>query len=307
MRKLFLALILLSHNHLAFSATIDGRWQLGIGDPTIFGWLTVVVYLAAVVRCFVKSKESKFFGGNYQFWLYLAVFLFFLGINKQLDLQSWLTETLRDRAHAYGWYQYRKPLQIAFIVTLGVAMTLTLLSMRIFLANSWRRYKLTWVGIILLCSFILMRAASFHHFDIFIGHQILGLTVNVLLENGALALIILGTYLNKKFVSPLSADTINLYDFIEIANDGDDARCPNCGSQPLSKPKDGRLFKCRKCGYKYSVRVIGWEFFIKWRNSRKIWGWIYTNAPSHFYFNSMQSFRMTLRLKVWNGLKNQVF
>ncbi len=256
MKKLLFALIFMFHHPFALSATLDGRWHAGIGDPTIFGWLTVLVYLAAVFRCFVKSNESKFFGGNYQFWLYLAAFLFLLGINKQLDLQSWLTETMRDRAQTYGWYQHRRAVQTFFIVALGVAMTLTLLGMRIFLANSWRRYQLTWVGIILLCTFILMRAASFHHFDILIGHQIMGLTVNVLLENGALALIILGTYLNKKFVSPLNADTINLHDFIEIANNGDDARCPQCGTQPLSKPKDGRLFKCRKCSYKYSIRVI---------------------------------------------------
>lgn len=257
MIKLLFAFILMLKNQLVLSATLDGLWHAGIGDSTIFGWLTVIVYLFAVARCFVKSKESKFFGGNYQFWLYLAAFLFLLGINKQLDVQTWFTETLRDRSHAYGWYQYRRTVQAVFIVTLCVATALTLLGMRIFLANSWRRYKLAWIGIILLCTFILMRMASFYHFDIFIGHQIIGLTVNVLLENGALGLIILGTYLNKKFVSPLSADTINMHDFIEIANNGDDARCPQCGSQPLSKPKDGRLFKCRKCGYKYSIRVTG--------------------------------------------------
>jgi DNA-directed RNA polymerase subunit RPC12/RpoP len=256
MRQVFLALFLLLHSTFIFSATVDGRWHLGLGDPTVFGWLTVMVYLAAVARCMVKAKESKFFGGNYQFWYYLATFLFLLGINKQLDLQTFFTELMRNRAHIYGWYQYRRPVQIAFIVIIGIGMTVALIGMRLFLANSWRRYKMTWIGIILMCTFILMRAASFHHFDLFIGHQILGLTVNVLLENGALLLIILGTYLSKKFVNPLSANTVNLYDFIEIASEDDGARCPKCGTQPLSKPKDGRVFKCRSCGYKYTVRVI---------------------------------------------------
>jgi DNA-directed RNA polymerase subunit RPC12/RpoP len=256
MSKLFFVIFLFFHNHLAFSATADGRWHVGIGDPTIFGWLTVLLYLTAVARCIAKSKESKFFGGNYQFWLYLAAFLLLLGINKQLDLQSWFTEVMRDRAKVYGWYEHRQSVQVMFIVVIAILMTFTLIGMRLFLTNSWRRYQLTWMGIVLLCTFILMRAASFHHFDLFIGQKMLGLTVNVLLENLALGLIILGTYLNKKFVSPLSANTVNLHEFIEIANEGDDARCPQCGTQPLSKPKDGRLFKCRKCSYTYLVRVI---------------------------------------------------
>ncbi len=256
MKQVFFAIFLLLQYTFALSATVDGRWHPGIGDPTVFGWLTVLVYLLAVKRCFTKSKESKFFGGNYHFWHYLAAFLLLLGINKQLDLQTYFTELMRDRAYNYGWYQFRRPVQIAFIVTIGLGMTIALISLRLFLANLWRRYTITWIGIILLCTFILMRAASFHHFDIFIGHKMLGLTVNVLLENGALLLIILGTYLAKKFVNPLSANTVTLHDFIEISEEGGGARCPQCGSQPLSKPKDGRMFKCRSCGYKYTVRVI---------------------------------------------------
>lgn len=256
MNKLFSALFLLLHHQLALSATTDGRWHPGIGDPTVFGWLTVLVYLVAVKRCFTKSKESKTLGSNYQFWLYLAAFLFLLAINKQLDLQTWFTEVMRDRAHTYGWYQYRRPMQIIFLLCMGIVMLTTLVSLRLFLANSWRRYKVTWVGIVLLCMFILMRAASFHHFDLFIGHQILGLTVNVLLENGALLLIVLGTYLAKNFISPLTADAFTLHNFIEIVDEDDSARCPQCDVQPLSKPKDGRLFKCRSCGCKYMVRVV---------------------------------------------------
>jgi DNA-directed RNA polymerase subunit RPC12/RpoP len=256
MKQVFLAIFLLFQTTFVLSATVDGRWHLGIGDPTVFGWLTVLVYLVAVKRCFTKSKESKLFGGNYHFWLYLAAFLLLLGINKQLDLQSWFTEVMRDRAKIYGWYQYRRPMQITFLLLIGTCMLTVLISLRLFLANSWRRYKITWVGIIFLCTFILMRAASFHHFDMFIGHQILGLTVNVLLENGALLLIILGTYLAKKFVNPLTVNTVTLHDFIEIASENGGARCPQCGSQPLSKPKDGRMFKCRSCGYTYTVRVI---------------------------------------------------
>jgi hypothetical protein len=256
MNKLFFTLFLLFQSSLVFAAIEDDHWHAGIGDPTIFGWLTVLAYLVAVARCVVKAKDSKKFGGNYKFWLYLAAFLLFLGINKQLDLQSWLTQAMKANAQAHGWYPHRRPVQIAFIAILGLGMLIALLSLRLFLANSWRHYKLTWVGIILLCTFILMRAASFHHFDIFINHPILGLEINVILEIGAILLIILGTYFNKKTGNPLNTNTFPLTGYAEIANAGDDVQCPVCGVQPLADTVDGRLFKCRSCGCKFRVRVL---------------------------------------------------
>ena len=251
-----LILLSLFQTNITFAAMQDGHWHAGIGDPTIFGWATVLMYFVAAWRCVVKADESKQFGGNYQFWLYLAAFLVFLGLNKQLDLQSWLTDTMRDSAKAHGWYEHRRPTQAIFIGLLGFGMLLTLFSLRLFLANSWRRNKLTWAGIVLLFTFILMRAASFHHFDILINHDILGIKINVILELGAITLIVLGTYFNKKYVSPQITNTVNLKDTVEISHEGDDVRCPRCGAQPLAKPVDGRLFKCRSCGYKYRVELV---------------------------------------------------
>jgi len=188
----------LFRSHFAFSATEDGHWHAGIGDPTVFGWITVLAYLIASLLYFFKAISLKKFGVNYQFWFYFAVFLLLLGINKQLDLQSWFTQTIKGSVQAHGWYAHRRQLQVAFIVFLSFGMLIALIMLRLFLENSWRKYKLTWVGIVLLCTFILMRAASFHHFDIFINHDILGFKINVLLEIGAISLIILGAFFNKK-------------------------------------------------------------------------------------------------------------
>lgn len=181
----------LFQSNLIFAATEDGRWHAGIGDPTIFGWITVLAYTVAVMRCSFNASSSKKLGENYFFWLYLAMFLFLLGINKQLDLQSWFTQTMKDSAQAHGWYEHRRPMQTMFIALLGFGMLTALVSLRIFLTNSWRKYKLALVGIVLLCTFILMRAASFHHFDLFINNGIVGIKTNVLLEIGAILLIIL--------------------------------------------------------------------------------------------------------------------
>lgn len=256
MNKLSLTLFLLLQSPLVFAATENGRWHAGIGDASIFGWITVAVYLLATFRCVVKAKDSKKFGGNYQFWLYLAAFLLLLGINKQLDLQSWLTEFVKDSAQAHGWYERRRPVQIFFIALLGLGLVVALLSLRLFLANSWRHNKLTWVGIVLLGTFIVMRAASFHHFDVLINRPILGININVIFEIGAILLIILGTFFNKRSASLLSINTFPMNGYAEIINEGDDVQCPQCGVQPLAKTIDGRLFKCRGCGNKFIVRVL---------------------------------------------------
>ena len=174
------------------------RFFLHVGDPTIMAWVVVAAYFAAAIGCFLKAKAPNGFGNNYSFWLYLAATLLFLGINKQLDLQSWLTETLRDSAKNHGWYAYRSQLQVIFIGALGVGLLLVMLSVRLLLANSWRRYKLTWLGIALLCLFILIRAASFQHVNVLLNADFFGLKMNVALELGGLLLIIFDAFFNKK-------------------------------------------------------------------------------------------------------------
>ncbi len=255
-QSLALALLCALQTDVAFAAMQNDRWHMGIGDATVYGWVTVAVYVVALICALRQAHISKILGANSTLWYYLALFLLFLGINKQLDLQSWLTQTMKDAAIEHGWYAHRRPVQAGFIIILGVGLLITLISLRLFIANSWRSYKITWIGIVLLCTFILMRAASFHHFDIFINTHFFGVRMNVLLEIGALLLIILGTFVNKRFIQPLTAFTVNLKDFVEISAEGNPVQCPQCGKQPLSKPVDGRMFKCKSCGHKYSVHVI---------------------------------------------------
>lgn len=175
-----------------WAATTDGRWHVGIGDPTIFGWITVMCYFVAVVVCANKAFNLKTAGEGYRFWLCLALFLLLLGINKQLDLQTWFTQTLRDSARAHGWYEARRPLQALFILGLALGILLSLVSIRRFLAASWHRHKTAWIGVELLCAFVLMRAASFHHMDVFINRHWFGVRFNVILEVGAILVIIVG-------------------------------------------------------------------------------------------------------------------
>src|SRR6476659_1098397 len=46
-------------------------------------------------------------------WLAISVLFLFLGVNKQLDLQTALTEAGRYLAHYKGWYEQRQVVQLA--------------------------------------------------------------------------------------------------------------------------------------------------------------------------------------------------
>jgi hypothetical protein len=92
----------------------DGRWEAGIGDPTVIGWVTVAAYAVAALlslRCARRAAEPL----EFRFWAVLSVALVLLGINKQLDLQSLVTQVGRDLAFAQGWYENRRIVQAAFI------------------------------------------------------------------------------------------------------------------------------------------------------------------------------------------------
>lgn len=251
----FLVLMFLSLN--SFAASADGRWELGIGDPTILGWTTVVIYLVVAIRCVFKAIASRSLGGNYHYWLILSLFFLMLGINKQLDLQSWLTQTLKDISIEHGWYAQRRGLQIAFVVTIGFGMLLATFSLRLFLVNIWHRHKLLWVGMIMLCGFVLIRAASFHHVDIAIGSSVLGIKLNVILEVSALLIILVGTYVKHQVSDYKMTRLSEINPIVQIDKEGDIARCPQCGKQAVATTLHNRKFKCRRCGFFYKIHVSG--------------------------------------------------
>ena len=147
-----------------------GRWHAGIGDPSPMGWVTVVACFAAaalalgayrIVRSEVRALEL--------FWALLALVMLALGINKQLDLQSWGTEIMRDLAHRQGWYEERREVQALFVVTITILGAVGLVVM----AAAMRRHlRAVWVpilGIAELVVFVLARASSIHKMDRLIG------------------------------------------------------------------------------------------------------------------------------------------
>lgn len=175
----------------------DGHWYPGIGDPTVMGWLTVAAYLGTSVLCWQLAHKTR--GGHtprqkeptagWMVWYVLAFLTLALGVNKQLDLQTWLTVFARKLAKSQGWYDRHRLIQEWFIGSIvGVALILILwLS---WLSRSvWRHYRLALIGTVFLTSFVVIRAASFHHVDHMLGWRLAGWRMNWLLELGGIGCI----------------------------------------------------------------------------------------------------------------------
>lgn len=167
------------------------------GDSYPTAWLITLSYFVAAGLCIWAGRREKeqSIGRARRwlsplFWFILGGLMIALGFNKQLDLQSDLTELGREAARSGGWYENRRFVQGVFVVVFGTAIVAAVGGAIWYLRELWLRYRLAFIGIIYLCGFVIIRAASFHHVDTFLYH-IPGVKylVNTFLELGGTILI----------------------------------------------------------------------------------------------------------------------
>ena len=173
-------------------------WRPRIGDASFMGWLTVAAYGSTAVLCLVAAlkggagasgDESGGARSQRRLWLGISAVMFLLCLNKQLDLQSLLTNIGRIVAKRGGWYDGRRTIQFWFVVAVGLAGVAAFLYLvrktrSIFRGRAWLL-----LGLSMLLLFVVMRAASFHHVGEFLEKRVLGLKMNWLLELGSIALV----------------------------------------------------------------------------------------------------------------------
>lgn len=169
-----------------------GHWSPGIGDPTIVGWLTVLFYFFGAWQCFSLAKRysSRLMQGERTLWWVLTLGLVALGINKQLDLQSALTEIGRMVATQQGWYESRHEIQREFVYGVAVIAAIIAIAAAYLSRKAPPATIVALAGAVLLLAFVVVRAASFHHFDAFISSKLLGLSMNGIMEMGGIWIII---------------------------------------------------------------------------------------------------------------------
>lgn len=167
------------------------NWRPGIGDPTIGGWVTVLLYFLTVISCWKTARNTNL--SDWKVWYVISVLLFALGINKQLDLQSALTELSRVLAYQEGWYANRQTVQLYFIAAVAFVCGWGVIAL---IVGARRAPLPTWLALLgstFLIVFVLIRAASFHHVDRLITSSIFGFRWNWILEMGGIIVVLLAS------------------------------------------------------------------------------------------------------------------
>jgi hypothetical protein len=164
------------------------NWTPGIGDPTIGGWVTVVLYFLAMVSCLVTARNSQV--GERRIWAVISILFLILGINKQLDLQTAFTEVGRILALEEGWYERRQSVQLYFIIFVALVCVFVIITLLIWARRAPFPAWVALFGTTSVIGFVLIRAASFHHIDRFIGKTLLGFRWNWILEMGGISVVL---------------------------------------------------------------------------------------------------------------------
>ncbi len=169
-------------------------WRPGPGDPTLSGWLVFLGYLMGAALCFHASRLERraVLAGKVRLpgvWTGLSAVLLLLGLNKQLDLHSAITWIGREMAGRQGWYRSRREVQAAMLIALVLAAAVVVSLLFRKLGRRHPRYLAPMVGVSFLTTFVLIRAASFHHVDAFLSRFAGGLKVHSLFELAGIVVI----------------------------------------------------------------------------------------------------------------------
>jgi hypothetical protein len=170
-------------------------WTPGIGDPTIGGWITVVLYFLAMISCWMTARRGV---KERRIWIAISILFLGLGINKQLDLQSALTDIGRVIAIEQGWYGQRQFVQLDFIIFVAIVIVSAVITLIIWTRRAPLSTWFALLGTILVVGFVLIRAASFHHIDRFIGTTMFGFRWNWILEMGGITIVLLASQWRRR-------------------------------------------------------------------------------------------------------------
>ena len=143
-------------------------WQLEAGDPTLLAWAVTIGYLITSLLCIraaLVNKRMALSPAPSEPWWLLGTLTAFLGINKELDLQTLAIEIARNASRAEGWYALRRGAQKAF--TLAVLATAALLAWRFVRSHGkflCRNRTLT-TGLCLVILYAVLRMIAINHVE----------------------------------------------------------------------------------------------------------------------------------------------
>lgn len=162
-----------------------------MNDPP-WSWLIVAAYVLAATLAFRRARGSDAVRARL-FWGAVALFVLLLAINKPLDLQTVMVDQLRTLARLQGWYEGRRAAQLIFLLALGVAGGAAGLQMLLWIRGLGRGAWIAGGGVAMLIVFIVAKAASHSHLEVWTGRDVSPLAYNWILELAGIALLLAGS------------------------------------------------------------------------------------------------------------------
>jgi hypothetical protein len=153
----------------AFLCGIDA-WMDIWGDPLVSGSIFMISYGVTAWLIFRAAREAA--KRERWYWQICGALFAFQTLNTNLDLHALIWTTGRCLAHAQGWYEYRKEIQVAFLVGLAILVALILLIVfMVFLRDIFRNFLLTF-GVSIAIGFTIVKGISYHDLAQFYGLQV---------------------------------------------------------------------------------------------------------------------------------------
>lgn len=181
-----------------------GQWHPGISDPTPMGVIIFVCYFIGAAFCGVRAWRCLYSPAlrrsYFRFWVFCGFALVLFGLNKQLDLHQLISQLGRDWARADGWYQDRREIQSLFLKCLAGVGAVTLLALVWALRGMPFRFYVALLGLMFLGFYVLIRAASFHQVDHFLGLGTDGFRLAWVVELGGIAITALAAALPERAI-----------------------------------------------------------------------------------------------------------
>jgi hypothetical protein len=139
------------------------------GDPTPLGWTATLSYLgaAAVAGAAWRSLRHHPKGGvsERRVWLGLAFLLLLLGLNKQVDFQTFLVQGGRDLSHRIGVFEFRRQIQAGFFALVVGSAGFGVWRFRRALTAFGLLHPAAVAGVAAIALFVIIRFAAIAHVE----------------------------------------------------------------------------------------------------------------------------------------------
>lgn len=139
------------------------RWLSESGDTTMWSWVITIMYFLVIIVSLFYTKKIKKEKEKHFLWVCISIFVFAMGLNKQLDIQILLTMIGKNIAWNYGLMDSSRTIwrTLAMVILISV-----------FVLGSFILYKarkilhkeiVSLAGVAILMFFTLIRVGSISH------------------------------------------------------------------------------------------------------------------------------------------------